>query len=63
VTFRHFSKSHPAGIAGVEMTSLEIESGQSLEVMNVAKHVAAIFAATPGLRQRGAVWFSRFQFG
>ena len=44
-----FQQITPCGIAGVEMTSLDIESGQSLEVMNVAKHLAAIFAATPGL--------------
>lgn len=44
-----FQQITPCGIAGVKMTSVEIESGQSIEVMNVAKHVAALFAATPGL--------------
>jgi lipoyl(octanoyl) transferase len=44
-----FQQITPCGIAGVEMTSLAIESGQSLEVSNVAKHVAETFAATPGL--------------
>jgi len=58
-----FQQITPCGIAGVEMTSLEIESGQALEVMSVAKNVAAIFAATPGLGSAEPLGSRDFQFG
>jgi lipoyl(octanoyl) transferase len=38
-----FSEITPCGIAGVEMTSLERETGQRLEVRTVADHVAEVF--------------------
>ena len=38
-----FHQITPCGIAGVEMTSLERESGQSVDVRSVADRVAAVF--------------------
>ncbi len=38
-----FSEITPCGIAGVEMTNLERETGQPFEVRAVSDHVAAVF--------------------
>ena len=38
-----FSEITPCGIAGVEMTNLERETGQPFELRAVADHVAAVF--------------------
>lgn len=38
-----FSEITPCGIAGVEMTNLERETGQPFDVRTVADHVAAVF--------------------
>jgi lipoyl(octanoyl) transferase len=39
-----FDEITPCGIAGVQMTSLERESGRAIAVEEVARHVAATFA-------------------
>jgi len=49
-----FSQITPCGIAGVEMTSIERESGQLMDVENVAGRVADVFMKQFTRRNTGA---------
>ena len=48
-----FGNITPCGIAGVEMTSVERECGDAVNVEMVARRVGGIFAKTAGLGTRG----------